>query len=83
VNNRYNLFGDVMSRDCFLQIFWMMHVGKDTIKKINQAIKRTKKVHGVIRTYRETVSEIFCTGWKHCNRTINYLIQEQNNFQNL
>jgi hypothetical protein len=21
-------FGDVMSRDCILQIFWMMHVGK-------------------------------------------------------
>jgi hypothetical protein len=34
-------FGDVMSRDRFLQIFWLLHVG-------NRTIKRTKKVHGVI-----------------------------------
>lgn len=42
------LFGYVMSRDHFLQIFWMMHVGNDTTEESNQAVKRTKKVHGVI-----------------------------------
>jgi hypothetical protein len=41
-------FGDVMSTVHFLQIFWMMHVGNDTIKESNRAIKRTKKVYGVI-----------------------------------
>jgi hypothetical protein len=37
-----------MSRFCFLQIFWMMHVRNDTTKERNRAIKRTKKVCGVI-----------------------------------
>jgi hypothetical protein len=41
-------FGDVMSRVRFLQIFWMMHVGNDTTEECNRAIKRTKKVPGVI-----------------------------------
>jgi hypothetical protein len=41
-------FGDVMSRDRFQQIFWMMHVGNDTTEESSQAIKKTKKVHGVI-----------------------------------
>jgi hypothetical protein len=41
-------FGDVMSRVRFLQIFWMMHVGNDTTKESSRAIKRTKKIHGVI-----------------------------------
>jgi hypothetical protein len=49
-----------MSRVRFLQIFWMMHVGNNTTEESNRAIKRTKKVHGVIE-YRETVSEIFFT----------------------
>jgi hypothetical protein len=49
------IFGDLMSRVRFLQIFWMMHVGNDTTEESNRAIKKTKKVHGVI----ETVSEIF------------------------
>jgi hypothetical protein len=33
-----------MSRVRFLQIFWMMHVGNDTTKESDRAIKRTKKV---------------------------------------
>jgi hypothetical protein len=41
-------FGDVMSRVRFLQIFWIMHVDNDTTNKNNWALKRTKKVHGVI-----------------------------------
>jgi hypothetical protein len=41
-------FGDVMSRIRFLQIFWMMHVGNDTTEESNRAIKKTKKVNGVI-----------------------------------
>jgi hypothetical protein len=45
----HNIFCDVMSsRVCFLQIFWMMHVGNDTTEERNRAIKRTRKVHGVI-----------------------------------
>jgi hypothetical protein len=41
-------FRDIMPRDRFLQIFWMLHVGNDTINETNRSIKRTKKVHGVI-----------------------------------
>jgi dolichyl-phosphate-mannose--protein O-mannosyl transferase len=37
-----------MSRDHFQQIFWMMHVVNDTTEESSRAIKRTKKVHGVI-----------------------------------
>jgi hypothetical protein len=37
-----------MSRVRFLQIFWMMHVGNDTTEESKWAIKRTKKVQGVI-----------------------------------
>jgi hypothetical protein len=36
-----------MSRDHFLQIFWMMHVANDTTEESSGAIKRTKNVHGV------------------------------------
>jgi hypothetical protein len=53
-------FGDVMSRDRFQQIFWMMHVGNDTTEESSRAIKRTKKVHGVIEYVEKRVSEIFC-----------------------
>jgi hypothetical protein len=42
------VFGDGMSRDRFQQIFWMMHVGNNTIEESSRAIERTKKVHGVI-----------------------------------
>jgi hypothetical protein len=49
----------------------MMHVGYDTTEESNRAIKRTKKVHGVIEyMYRETVSEIFFTLCPCCT---NYL----------
>jgi hypothetical protein len=41
-------FGDVMSTDRFLQVFWMMHVGNNTTEESNWAIKRIKKVQGVI-----------------------------------
>jgi hypothetical protein len=41
-------FGDIMSRDRFLQIFRMMHVGNDTTEESDDAIKRVGKVHGVI-----------------------------------
>jgi hypothetical protein len=42
------LFGDVMSRVRYLQIFWMMHVENVTTEETNWPIKRTKKVNGVI-----------------------------------
>jgi hypothetical protein len=48
VDNTNKIFGDVMSRDRFQQIFWMMHVGNDTTEESSRAVKRTKKVHGVI-----------------------------------
>jgi hypothetical protein len=52
-------FGNVMSRVCFLQIFWMMHVGNDTTEESNQAIKRTKKVHGVIEYIEKQIQIYF------------------------
>jgi hypothetical protein len=52
-------FGDVMSRVPFLQIFWMMHVGNDTTKESNRAIKRTKKVHGVIEYIEKQFQKYF------------------------
>jgi hypothetical protein len=52
-------FGDVMSRVCFLQIFWMMHVGSDTTEESNQAIKRTKKVHGMTEYLEKQFQKYF------------------------
>jgi hypothetical protein len=51
--------GDVMSRDHFQQIFWMMHVGNDTNKESSRAIKRTKKVHGVIEYIEKRFQKYF------------------------
>jgi hypothetical protein len=48
------VFGDVMSRVRFLQIFWMMQMGNDTTEESNRAIKKTKKIHGMIE-YTETI----------------------------
>lgn len=45
MDSRGTVFGDIMSKDHVLQIFWMMHVGTDTTEESNWAIKRTKKVH--------------------------------------
>jgi hypothetical protein len=64
-NTQMNIFGDVISRVRLLQILWMMHVGNDTTNETNRAIKRTKKLHGVIE-YRGTVSEIFFTSCPCC-----------------
>ncbi|XP_023724803.1 piggyBac transposable element-derived protein 4 isoform X1 [Cryptotermes secundus] len=55
-------FGDVMSRNRFLQIFWMMHVGNDTTEESSRAIKRTKKVHGVIEHMEKQFRNILCQG---------------------
>jgi hypothetical protein len=52
-------FGDMMSRDRFQQIFWMMHVGNDTTEESSQAIKRTKKVHGVIEYIEKRFQKYF------------------------
>jgi hypothetical protein len=52
-------FGDVMSRVCFLQIFWTMHVGNDTTEESNQAIKRTKKVHRVAEYTEKQFQKFF------------------------
>jgi hypothetical protein len=48
-----------MSRVRFLQIFWMMHVGNDTIEESNRAIKRTKKVLGAIEHIEKEVQKCF------------------------
>jgi hypothetical protein len=48
-----------MSRVRFFQIFWMMHVGNDTTKKSNRAIKRTKKVQGVIEYIEKQCQKSF------------------------
>jgi hypothetical protein len=48
-----------MSRVRFLQIFWMMHVGNDTTKESIRAIKRTKKVHGVIEYIEKLFQKYF------------------------
>jgi hypothetical protein len=54
--------GDVMSRDCFFPIFWMIRVGNDTAKESNPAIKRTKKVHGVIEHIEKQLQKYFVLG---------------------
>jgi hypothetical protein len=41
------LFGDVISRDHFLVMFWMLHVGNDATKESSRPFKRTERVHGV------------------------------------
>jgi hypothetical protein len=52
-------FGVVMSRVHFLQLFWMMHVGNDTAEERIRAIKRTKKVHGVIEYIEKQFQKYF------------------------
>jgi hypothetical protein len=54
-------FGDVMSTVCFLQIFWMMHVGNDTTEESSWAIKRTKKVHRVVEYIEKQFQKYFFT----------------------
>jgi hypothetical protein len=48
VDNTGKIFGDVMSKDRFLQIFQMMHVENNTTEESDDASKRVRKVHGVI-----------------------------------
>jgi hypothetical protein len=51
--------GDVISRVHFLQILRMMHMGNDTTEESSQAIKRTKKVHGVIEYIEKQFQKYF------------------------
>jgi hypothetical protein len=51
--------GDVMSRDRFWQIFRMMHVGNDTTEENDDAIKRVRKVHGVIKNIEKQFQKYF------------------------
>jgi hypothetical protein len=55
-------FGDIMSRDRFLQVFWMLHVGNDVTDTSNRIIKRTKKVHGVIEHTERQFKKYFVPG---------------------
>jgi hypothetical protein len=55
-------FGDVMLRDRFLQIFWILHVGNDVTDASNRTIKRTKKVHGVIEHIEKQFQKYFVPG---------------------
>jgi hypothetical protein len=50
---------DVISRVRFLQIFWMIHVRKDTTEESNWAIKRTRKIHGVIEYIEKQFQNYF------------------------
>jgi hypothetical protein len=61
-------FGGIMSRDRFLQIFWMMHVGKYYHLRMQSGHQKNKESMQGDRTYRETVAEKFCAMYKHCNR---------------
>jgi hypothetical protein len=63
-------FGDVMSRDRFQQLFWMMHVGNDTTEESSRAIKRTKKVHGVIEYIEKRFQKYFVPGNTFCLFTL-------------
>jgi hypothetical protein len=54
-------FGDVMSRDRFQQIFWMMHVGNDITEESSWAIERTKKVHGVTEYIEKRFQKYFAS----------------------
>jgi hypothetical protein len=40
-------------------MFWMMHVGNDSTEESNQAIKRTKKVQGVIKYIEKQLQKYF------------------------
>jgi hypothetical protein len=62
--------GDVMSRDRFQHIFWMMHVGNDTTEESSRAIKRTKKVHGVIEYIEKQFQKYFVPGNIFCFFTL-------------
>lgn len=48
-----------MSRDRFLQIFWMLHVGNDATAESNRAIRRTRKIHGVIEHIERQFQKYF------------------------
>jgi hypothetical protein len=61
------IFGDVMSRDRFQQIFWMMHVGNDTTEESNWAIKITKKVHRVIEYIEQQFQKFHFMPFLHQN----------------
>jgi hypothetical protein len=45
----------------------MMHVGNDTTEESNRAIKRTKKVHGVIEYIEKQFQKYFSTLCPCCN----------------
>jgi hypothetical protein len=55
-------FGDIMSRDRFLQIFWMMHVENYSNEESNRAIRKTKRVHGVIKHIEKQFQKYFVLG---------------------
>jgi hypothetical protein len=57
-------FGDIVSGDRFLQIFWMLHVGNYVTDASNRIIKRTKKVHGVIEHTGKQFQKYFVPGNK-------------------
>lgn len=47
-------FGDIISRNRFLQIFWML-VGNDASEERNRGIRRTRKIHGIIERIERQV----------------------------
>lgn len=55
-------FGDVMARDRFLQIFWMLHVGNGDTLGESGLFRRTRKVHGVIEDIEKQFQKYFVPG---------------------
>jgi glutaminase len=48
----------------------MMHVGNNTTEETNQAIKRTKKVHGVIEYIEKQFQKYFFTLCPCCTNSL-------------
>ena len=55
-------FGDIISRNRFLQIFWMLHVGNDASEESNRGIRRTRKIHGIIEHIERQFQKFFIPG---------------------
>jgi hypothetical protein len=51
-----------MSRDCFLQIFWMIHIGNNTTEDSNRAMRRKKNVLRLIELVTRQFQKSFVPG---------------------
>ena len=51
-----------MARDRFLQMFWMLHVGNDNVQGVTEALKRMRKIHGMIEKIENLFQKYFVPG---------------------